>query len=39
VAIGAINLSEVAAKLADSSMPEVEVRGALEGLALEIHDF
>jgi len=25
--------------LADSSMPEVEVRGALEGLAPEIRDF
>lgn len=38
-AIGAVNLSEVAAKLADAGMPEEAVREALEGLALEIRDF
>jgi PIN domain nuclease of toxin-antitoxin system len=38
-AISAVNLSEVAAKLADRGMPEEAIREALEGLALEIHDF
>lgn len=38
-AVGAVNLSEVAAKLADGGMPEEAVREALGGLALEIHDF
>jgi len=38
-AISAINLSEVAAKLADGGMPEEAIREALEGLALEVHDF
>ena len=38
-AISAVNLSEVAAKLAESGMPERAIREALEGLALEIHDF
>ena len=38
-AVGAVNLSEVAAKLADAGMPEGAVREALGGLALEIHDF
>jgi PIN domain nuclease of toxin-antitoxin system len=38
-AISAVNLSEVAAKLAEVSMPEEAIREALEGLALEVHDF
>ncbi len=38
-AISAVNLSEVVAKLADSGMPEGEIREALEGLALEVHGF
>ena len=38
-AISAINLSEVAAKLAESGMPEEVIREALEGLAMEVHDF
>ena len=38
-AISAVNLSEVAAKMAESGMPEDTIREALEGLALEIHDF
>jgi PIN domain nuclease of toxin-antitoxin system len=38
-AISAVNLSEVVAKLADSGMPEAEIWEALEGLALEVHDF
>lgn len=38
-AMGAVNLSEVAAKLADAGMPEEAVREALGGLALEVHDF
>lgn len=38
-AISAVNLSEVAAKLADRGMPEEAIREALDGLALEIHDF
>ena len=38
-AISAVNLSEVAAKLAEGSMPEEAIREALEGLALEVHDF
>ena len=38
-AISAVNLSEVVAKLADSGMPEGEIREALEGLALEVHSF
>ena len=38
-AISAVNLSEVVAKLADSGMPEEEIREALEGLALEVHSF
>jgi PIN domain nuclease of toxin-antitoxin system len=38
-AISAVNLSEVAAKLADRGMPGEAIREALEGLALEIHDF
>ncbi len=37
--ISAINLSEVAAKLAESGMPEEVIREALEGLAMEVHDF
>jgi CheY-like chemotaxis protein len=32
-------LSEVVAKMAESGMPEDTIREALEGLALEIHDF
>ncbi len=38
-AISAVNLSEVAAKLADSGMPEESIREALEGLAIDVHDF
>lgn len=38
-AISAVNLSEVAAKLAESGMPGEAIRDALEGLALETHDF
>ena len=38
-AISAVNLSEVVAKLSESSMPEEEIREALEGLALEVHGF
>lgn len=38
-AISAVNLSEVAAKLADRGMPGEAIREALGGLALEIHDF
>ena len=38
-AISALNLSEVAAKLAESGMPEDVIRETLQGLALEVHDF
>jgi len=38
-AISAINLSEVVAKLSDSSMLEETIREALDGLALEVHAF
>jgi len=38
-AISAVNLSEVATKLAESGMPGEAIRDALEGLALETHDF
>lgn len=38
-AISAVNLSEVTAKLAEGGMPGEEIRAALEGLALETHDF
>ena len=38
-AISAVNLSEVATKLADSGMPEESIREALEGLAIDVHDF
>lgn len=38
-AISAVNLSEVAAKLAESGMPGEAIQAALEGLALETHDF
>lgn len=38
-AISTVNLSEVATKLAEYGMPDAEIREALEGLALEIHDF
>ena len=38
-AISAVNLSEVAAKLVEGGMPEQVVREALDGLALEVHDF
>ncbi len=37
--ISAVNFSEVAAKLAESGMPGEAIRGALEGLALETHNF
>ncbi len=38
-AISAVNLSEVAAKLAESGMPEEFIREALEGLTIDVHDF
>ncbi len=38
-ALSTVNLSEVAAKLAESGMPGETIREVLEGLALEIHDF
>ena len=38
-AISAVNLSEVAAKLAESGMPEESIREALGGLAIDVHDF
>jgi len=38
-AISAVNLSEVVAKLAEGGMPEEAIRDALEGLALEVHEF
>ncbi len=37
-AISAVTLSEVAAKLAETGMPERAIREALEGLAPETHD-
>lgn len=37
--ISAVNLSEAAAKLAESGMPEEVIQETLEGLALEVHDF
>lgn len=37
--IRAVNLSEVVSKLAENGMPGEEIEEALEGLALEIHDF
>lgn len=37
--ISAVNLSEVVSKLAENGMPGEEIEEALEGLALEIHDF
>lgn len=37
--IGAVNLSEVVAKLIENGMPEEAVRTALAGLDLEIHPF
>lgn len=38
-AMGAVNLSEVAAKLADAGMPEEAIREAVGGLGLDIRDF
>jgi PIN domain nuclease of toxin-antitoxin system len=38
-AVSAVNLSGVVAKLAENGMPGEEIEEALEGLALEIHDF
>lgn len=38
-AIGSVNLSEVVAKLADSGMPAVEVRSAIDALGLEVINF
>ncbi|QIN81693.1 PIN domain-containing protein [Rubrobacter tropicus] len=38
-AMGAVNLSEVAAKLADAGMPEETIREAVGGLGLDIRDF
>ena len=37
--ISSINLSEVVAKLADSGMPEIEIRSAIETLSLEVINF
>ena len=37
--ISSVNLSEVIAKLADSGMPEVEIRSAIEALSLEVINF
>ena len=37
--ISSINLSEVVAKLAESGMPEVEIRAAIDALGLEIINF
>jgi PIN domain nuclease of toxin-antitoxin system len=37
--MGAVNLSEVVAKLADIGMPEAEIREALEPLGLDFVDF
>lgn len=37
--IGAVNLSEVVAKLAERGMPEPAIRSALDGLALTVHPF
>lgn len=38
-AIGAVNLSEVVAKLADAGVPEAQLRRALDGLGLDVHAF
>ena len=37
--VSAVNLSEVAAKLAEAGMPEASIRKALDGLALEVVPF
>ena len=36
-AVGAVNLSEVAAKLADAGMPEEAIRAAVSELSLDVH--
>ena len=38
-AIGAVNLSEVVAKLIEDGVPEAEIRGAVGQLQLKIHPF
>ena len=38
-AVGAVNLSEVVAKLAEFGMPEQDIRGAIEPLGLDVVDF
>jgi len=38
-AVSAVNLSEVISKLSEHGMPEAAIRGALEGLGLEVHPF
>jgi PIN domain nuclease of toxin-antitoxin system len=37
--IGAVNLSEVVAKLIEDGVPEVEIRAALGRLQLDVHTF
>jgi PIN domain nuclease of toxin-antitoxin system len=37
--IGAVNLSEVVAKLIEDGVPEVEIRAAVERLQLDVHPF
>ncbi len=37
--MSAVNLSEVAAKLVDTGMPEKEARAALDGLGLDVVPF
>jgi PIN domain nuclease of toxin-antitoxin system len=37
--IGAVNLSEVVAKLVDDGVPETEIRRAIDRLELDIHAF
>jgi PIN domain nuclease of toxin-antitoxin system len=37
--IGAVNLSEVVAKLIEDDVPEAEVRRAIGGLELDVHAF
>jgi ribonuclease VapC len=39
VRIGAVNLSEVVAKLIDDGVPEAEIRRAIGRLELDVHDF
>jgi ribonuclease VapC len=37
--IGAVNLSEVVAKLVDDGVPETEIRRAIDRLELDVHAF